>query len=129
VSQSNVEIVRGGLDAWNRRDVDAVLQVLHPEAELHPMKAVLEGTVYRGAEGFKAFNRDMAEDWESFHLEGNEFRDLDDSTVLVLGTVHGRAASGMDIEAPAAWVCRLVDGKVTRVQFYADEAAALAASD
>jgi ketosteroid isomerase-like protein len=30
----------------------------------------------------------------------------------------------MDIEAGAAWICELRDAKVTRVQFYANEAAA-----
>jgi ketosteroid isomerase-like protein len=125
VPESNLEIVRAGLDAWNRRDVDAVLEVLHPEAELHPMRAVLEGNVYRGAEGFKTFAKDMREDWEEFQLEPERFEEMDDSRVLVLGRVHGRGrASGMDIEAAAAWVCELRDGRVTRVQAYANEEAA-----
>ena len=126
MSESNVEIVRAGLDAWNRRDVAAVVEVLDPQAELHPMRAVLEGTVYRGPEGFKTFLHDMGEDWEHFQLEPDDFREIDESRVLVLGRVHGRGkASKMDVEAPAAWICELRSGKVTRVQFYANEEAAL----
>jgi ketosteroid isomerase-like protein len=117
--------VRAGLDAWNRRDVAAVLEVLDPDAELLPMRAVLEGAVYRGHEGFRTFMKDMGEDWEHFRLEPDDLQEIDDSRVLVLGRVHGRGrASGMEIEAPAAWVCDLREGKVRRVKFYADEDAA-----
>jgi ketosteroid isomerase-like protein len=123
--ESNVEIVRAGLDAWNRRDVPAVLQILDPDAELLPMRAVLEGAVYRGPEGFQAFLEDMREDWEQFRLEPDDFQAVDDSRVLVLGRVIGRGrASGMDVEAPAAWLCELRAGKVTRVQFYTNQEAA-----
>jgi ketosteroid isomerase-like protein len=125
--ESNVEIVRAGLDAWNRRDVAAVIEILDPDAELVPMRAVLEGTVYRGPKGFQTFLQDMGEDWEHFHLEPDDFRAIDETRVLVLGRVLGRGrASGMDVEAPAAWVCELHDGKVTRVQFYANPEAAQA---
>jgi ketosteroid isomerase-like protein len=123
--ESNVEIVRAGVDAWNRRDISAVIEFLHADAELIPMRAVFEGTVYRGADGLKAFLKDMSDDWEDFRLEPDELREIDDSRVLVLGRIQGRGkASGIDFEAPAAWVCELRDGKVARVQFYAHEEAA-----
>jgi ketosteroid isomerase-like protein len=123
--ESNVEIVRAGIDAWNRRDVSAALEFLHDDAELIPMRAVFEGTVYRGADGFKALLDDMSDDWEDFSLEADEVRDIDDSHVLVLGRILGRGkASGMEIEAPAAWVCEFRDRKVAKVQFYAHEEAA-----
>ena len=47
------------------------------------------------------------------------------SRVLVLGRMKGRGkASGVEFEAPAAWVCELRDGKVAKVHFYAHEEAA-----
>ena len=123
--ESNVEIVRTGLDAWNRRDVEAIGDVLDSDAELVPMRAVFEGTVYRGVDGLKSLLKDMSEDWEDFHIEADELREIDESRVLILGRMQGRGrASGMEIEAPAAWVCDLREGKVTRVQFYAHEEAA-----
>ena len=36
MSQENVEIVRRVSDAYNRRDVEAMLDELHPEVEWHP---------------------------------------------------------------------------------------------
>jgi ketosteroid isomerase-like protein len=124
--ESNLDIVRAGVDAWNRRDSEAAIGFLAPDAELIPMRAVFEGTVYRGAEGFKALLADMSEDWEDFRLETDELREIDDSRVLVLGRIQGRGkASGVEVDAPAAWVCNLRDGKVTKVQFYASEDTAL----
>ena len=125
MSETNVEIVRAGIDAWNRRDYEAAIGFLHADVELVPMRAVFEGTVYRGPEGFRAFLDDMNEDWEDFSLEPDEFREIDGERVLVLGRMQGRGkASGMEFEAPAAWVCELRDGRVTKVQFYAHEEAA-----
>jgi ketosteroid isomerase-like protein len=125
MSESNLEIVRSGLDAWNRRDYEAAIGFLHAEVELVPMRAVFEGMVYRGADGFREFLDDMSEDWEDFRLEPDELREIDDARVLVLGRIQGRGkASGMEFEAPAAWVCEMQDGKVTKVQFYAHEEAA-----
>ena len=122
--ESNVEIVKAGLDAWNRRDIDAVIEILHQDAELLPMRAVFEGTVYRGAGGFRTFLKDMGEEWDDFRLEPDEFREIDESRVLVLGRLQGlRKASGMEFEAPAAWVCDLREGKVAKVQFFAHEEA------
>jgi ketosteroid isomerase-like protein len=125
MSESNLEIVRSGLDAWNRQDYEAAIGFLHADVELVPMRAVFEGMVYRGADGFREFLDDMSEDWEDFRLEPDELREIDDARVLVLGRIQGRGkASGMEFEAPAAWVCELQDGKVTKVQFYAHEEAA-----
>lgn len=117
--------MRAGVEAWNRRDVDAIMGFLDSDAELLPMRAVFEGTVYRGVDGLKSLLHDMNEDWEDFRLEPDEIREIDPSRVLVLGRLQGRGkASGMEIEAPAAWVCELRDGKVKKVQFYAHEDAA-----
>ena len=45
MSQENVEIVRRLIDAWNRQDVEAILALVHPEAEyVNAPNAVEPGT-------------------------------------------------------------------------------------
>jgi ketosteroid isomerase-like protein len=101
------------------------MQYLHADAELVPMRAVFEGTVYRGTDGFKALLKDMREEWEDFRLEPEELREIEGSRVLVLGRIKYRPReSEMELEAPAAWLCEFRDGKVAKVQFYAHEEAA-----
>jgi hypothetical protein len=46
MSRENVELVRRGIDAWNRDDLDERLAGLTQEAEWHTT-----GPVYRGREG------------------------------------------------------------------------------
>jgi hypothetical protein len=54
MSQENVERFKRGIEAYNRRDVEALLQELDPEVEWYPALEVLlggEATVYRGHDG------------------------------------------------------------------------------
>jgi ketosteroid isomerase-like protein len=48
MSRENVEIVRAALDAFNRRDREGFGAILAEDAEIVPVRAALEGTVYRG---------------------------------------------------------------------------------
>jgi ketosteroid isomerase-like protein len=130
MSQAEVETVRAGLAALNRRDFAGMVATLQPDAELVPLRAVLEGTVYRGHEGLRRWLADMAEDWDDLRIDCDELRGLEGSRVLVLGRFHARGrSSGVRLDQPAAWICELVDGKVARIRFFADAAAALDAAD
>ena len=123
----DVEIVRAALRAYVEHDVPHVLEALDPAVELYPIRAVFEGTPYRGHEGFRKFIEDMSEDWQESTIEADEVRDLGAGRVLVAGRFRGQGASGVEVDTPAVWVCELRDGRIVRLRFYADEAAALAA--
>jgi ketosteroid isomerase-like protein len=123
----DVEIVRAALRAYVDHDVPHVLEALDPDVELFPIRAVFEGTPYRGHEGFRRFIADMSEDWQESTIEADEVRGLGAGRVLVTGRFRGQGASGVEVETPAVWVCEVRDGRIVRLRFYADEAAALAA--
>jgi ketosteroid isomerase-like protein len=118
MSEENVDIIRRAWEAYERRDVEAVLEVLDPDVELFPARAVLEGMPYCGHEGFKKFLEDMMEDWEEFETKAEEFRQLDDGRVLVVGRFSATGKSGVELDAPAAWTCEVEGGKIVRVRFY-----------
>ena len=129
MSETDVETVRSGLSALNRRDVDAMLATLQPDCELIPLRAVLEGTVYHGYDGLRQWLTDMAEDWDDLRIDSDEVRALGGGRVLVLGRFRARGkSSGVSIDQPAAWICELVDGKVARIRFFADADVALDAA-
>jgi hypothetical protein len=52
MSQENVERTRGAFQAFNDRDIDAVLAGLHDDVEAFPRLAAFEGG-YRGHEGVR----------------------------------------------------------------------------
>jgi ketosteroid isomerase-like protein len=131
MSEENVEAFRRGIDAYNRRDVEALVEVHDPEVEWHPVLQVLlggEATVYRGHDGVREFVRDLDDAFAEVHIEIAEIRDLGDRLVAS-GHLHARGkASGAETESPIAWVVDFKSGKVTRVLSYLDPKEALEAA-
>ncbi len=119
MSQENVEIVRKGVEAWNRHDAEAWLIYAAPEIEWMPAgPAAVEGAVYRGhdevAKGFEL----VWQTWDEFHFEESEVRDLGDS-VLWLGRVKMKgAASHLKLDQEFAVHSVLRDGKCVTVQAF-----------
>ena len=97
----------GAFDGWNRGDVDAWLELAHPEVEFYSEVAGrMEGaeTVSRGLDGAAPVLGRLARGLESMTIEVAEARDLGD-TVLVLGRMRARGeGSGVDLEQPVAYV-------------------------
>jgi uncharacterized protein len=122
----DAETVRRGIDAYNRGDVEALIELSDPEITMVPVRALLEGGEYRGHEGVRRFIADMDEDWASRQIEIDEIRDLDDA-VLVLGTFAATGRSGNEVRYPLAWHSTYREGKLLRMQAYSDRDAALRA--
>jgi ketosteroid isomerase-like protein len=131
MSQENVEAMKRGLDAYNRRDVEALLEELDPEVEWHPALLVpLEGepTVYRGHEGIREFFRDVDDVLAEIEGEYSEIRDLG-NRVVGIGRLRMRGrGSGAETESPLANVTDFENGKVRRIRTYLDPGEALKAA-
>ena len=130
MSQENVEIVRRVSDAYNRRDVEAMLDELHPEIEWHPWLQLQFGggaTVYRGHQGVRTGIRELEEAFSEIEAEQTEIRDLGER-VVAIGHHRGRGKeSGAITESPLAWIVEFKSGKVIRVREYLDPKEALEA--
>ncbi len=133
MSDENVETFKRGIDAYNRRDVEALLEELHPQAEWRPLLPVLlggEAALYKGHEGARQGIRELEEAFSELRAEPVEFRDLGER-VLTIGHLHGLGReSGIAVESPISWLADFKDGKVIRIREYLDpgeasEAAAL----
>ncbi len=132
MSQENVEAFKRAVDAYNRRDAEALLEELDPEVEWHPALQTMFGgkaTVYRGHEGVRELLRDLDEALAEIHIEFSEIRDLGDQ-VVAIGRVRTRGkASGAETEAPLGSVAdRVRNGKPTRIRTYLDPKEALEAA-
>src|SRR5918999_3941183 len=105
MSRENVEVVRRFHDAFNRRDVDGLRSLFHPDAEYIPILAKLEGRSYHGPDEVVRWLSELDRDWENFRTVPDEFQDLGDR-VLSLGTWQARArTSGVTLDSqPGAWV-------------------------
>jgi ketosteroid isomerase-like protein len=130
MARDNVDLIKEGVAALNRRDTAGMLATLHPEVRLEPLKAVLEGTVYEGHQGLRDWLEEVAEDWESQDVEMHQIQELESGEVLLEARLHIRyRGSGLDVEELGAWLCEFRDGLVSRIRFYSDREAALAAAE
>lgn len=131
MSEENVEAIRRAADAYNRGDVDAVVQELDPEVEWHPLLQVLlggEATVYRGHEAVPEIYRDIDEAFTEARVELSEVRDFGER-VVAIGHLRGRGReSGATTETAIAWVVDFKDGKAIRIREYLDPNDALKAA-
>jgi ketosteroid isomerase-like protein len=126
MSQENVEVVRAAYDAFNARDVDGLLRLSAEDCEWQPLRAQLEGIVYRGHQGVRQFVSDMDEDWEAFRIDPLEFHDRRER-VAVIGRVSALGQSGVEIDSVAGFVFELQRGRIRRIISHSDPAEALEA--
>ena len=126
MSEENVETVRRAWQAYMRRDNEAALAFYHPEAELrHP----LDGSLYQGLDGVRAFFSDWHAAWSE--LLANDVEELIDAGNEVIAVMRIRArgrSSGVVVERREWDVWTLRDGKLWRLRIYATEADALEAA-
>jgi ketosteroid isomerase-like protein len=129
MSEENVEIVRRFIDAINRRDADAWAAVVAPELEFQSVFGGIEGRTYRGPESGRRYFGDLADAWDSFHVEIEDTVVLGGDRVLASARYQGRGkASGAETETHI-WAINVVrGGKIVSVQTYLEQDAALEAA-
>ena len=121
---------RVGMEAFNRRDLDAAVFYGHPDFEFLPPREFVEAgffePCYRGAAGFSEYVSAWSE-VVGVRIEPVELIDLGDRVVLLAELPMRAQASGVPLTGKIATVSVLNDGKATRVQAFLDHAEALAA--
>ena len=120
MAQNEIEKIQRSLEAFNRRDADGMIQMIHPEGEIFPFRAQLEGQPYRGHDGIRKFIEDMSEDWSSFDVKIDEFQELR-GRVLAIGHIEGVSrSSGVAVGGEAGFLFEFRDGLIIRAVSYSD---------
>lgn len=128
MSQAHVEVARRVEEAFNRRDVDAIVALAVVGFEWFPaMPGTHPGGSFTGREGIETYLADIDATWEDYRSVPGEFRDLDDR-VLMLGRLEGRGrGSGAWVHSPQGTVVDFLGAKICRVRTYLDHGEALEA--
>ena len=124
--------VRLASEAYNRRDLDAVLIGAHPEFVYFPGRNWIESGLvepsYRGLPGYRTFVAATSEVWgQENAIEPLEVVDLGERFVLLAKVPMRAQASGIELTEAFAYVATLKDGMVISLQEYYDHAEALQA--
>jgi ketosteroid isomerase-like protein len=106
-----LETLRGGVEAFNRRDFDTFLAVWARDA------------VWVGVQGMKEGFLDWVRVWRDWTVTAEDYRELDAERVLVLYRDSGRTKEsgpeGARVENKGASLFQLRDQLVTRIiQYY-----------
>ena len=120
-----VELALTTFAAFNRRDIDACLQVFATDAEWWPLRSSTEGP-YRGHDGIRAWLDDTADTFDHFQVELEDVRE-GENVAVAFGRlfVTGRE-SGATVDVPVTWVFRFVEDKVVWAKSYSEREEALA---
>jgi ketosteroid isomerase-like protein len=127
MSQQNVEVVRRGIAAYNRRDFDALRALNHPEIEVdYSASRGVEAGIYRGQEEVFRLYQQFFDLFERISLEPDRFIDAGDS-VVVPNSAYMRGRHGVDTVARSTLVFELRGGRVARICLYQETDEALEA--
>jgi ketosteroid isomerase-like protein len=118
MSQENLDIVRDGLDAWNRRDFEATLGNMDPGIVWRTSGVIPDlDEAYVGYDRLREFWRAWTGSWEHIQIETEELVDLDDK-VLVLARFCAGSRDEITVHQPIAFLFTIRDGLVTEFQSY-----------
>src|SRR4051812_20205007 len=118
----NLDLVRSIYADWERGDYSSAGWA-HPQIEFVIAGLPDHGSSKGAAAARQAWDQ-FLNAWEGHHVEVEEFREVDDDRVLVLGRFVARGkTSGLDVQqtrTEGANVLHVRDGQVTRLVVYFD---------
>lgn len=110
-TESAIVAVRGIYEAFGRRDLDAALALIAPDAEFHPSgttSRIGRTEPYRGHAGLREYFADAERLWDDLTLHADDIRSAG-AGVVVFGHVEGRTA-GQLVRSRVVWVWQVRDG-------------------
>ena len=120
----SLALVQRSYVSFERGDIDAVLEDMHPDIEWHQAQGLPHGGFYRGVDDVRRniFEPLDAEWWDEFTAKPDEFLDAGDQ-VVVLGRYRGIAkGTGKRLDVPFVHVWTVHDGRAVRFRQFLDTA-------
>ncbi len=133
MSQENVEIVLRAMRANRSGGLDDAMELIAEglfdvDFEFVSRISSIEGSTYRGREGFRRYLKDMEDAFQEWHNDVNEATLAAPDTVLVDVTFHGVGQSGVAVELHSFLVWAFSSTKVLRLAAYPTRTQALQAA-
>jgi ketosteroid isomerase-like protein len=127
-----VRVIQLAAEAYNRRDLDAVVIGYDPGFEYYPARPLVDAGLikpcYHGPSGYRAYVAEAAEVWGTeTRFEPTEFIDMGEQLVVLAEAPMRAQLSGVPLTQEFAYVTTLEDGRVIRQQEFYDHPDALKA--
>jgi ketosteroid isomerase-like protein len=130
MSRENVEIVRRSTDAYNRRDLDGIVENWADDAVFDWFNSRgLEAGVYRGHDEIRAFAQRFLAAWDEVRMEFvDDPVEINDDLVAAENVTYLRGRDGIEVQARSTWLIRFRDGEQTSLTMYQTKQEALEAA-
>jgi|SRR6185295_201356 len=126
MSQENVEIVMGGYEAFNRGELNQVLDLMSDDHVTYRGQPF--GDTFHGKEGYLSATADWTEGFTEWSVTPQEFIDAGDNVVVRMEQAARGEQSGAPVTASFWFVHSITDGKQVRLGMYVSESEALEAA-
>jgi ketosteroid isomerase-like protein len=127
--EEDVELVRRGFAAYNRRDLDGTLENWAPDAVLHWSNSRgFDAGVFRGYREVRAFWQRMLDAFDEVRIEIDDPVEVEAGLVLVENVKYLRGRDGIEVPARSAFLIGIRDGETTSLTLYQTKEEALEAA-
>ena len=123
------ELAREGLAAYERGEMERVLELLRPDVEVVVSSVLPNPEAVRSHEDFLAWAARWDEAWDSFTSEILHVEEVDEMHVVCEARQRGiGAASGIEVEMEVFWMFEWDGERATRIGLFVSRDEALAAA-
>ena len=123
-------MIESAYDAWNRHDVERLLELTHPEVDIAPLVIGVTSTgPWHGHDGVRRLVIDAHDRWERFEVRCDEVLRYGERAVALVHVEVAVRAGGPTITGDIAHVIEFEDDLVRSFVAYRDRAAAVTAAE
>ena len=125
MSEENVELVRRAYERFNANDVDGFLALCATDIEFRDLPDLPGSGLFEGRDGFRAWWSQLVDAFEDLRFDPDDLTDSGDRVFAMNRATGLGKGSGARVEMEMYNVWTITDGRVTRLDTYADRAEAL----
>ena len=129
---SSVELVTGIVATVEREGLEGLdrhfEELCRPDLEWRPAMVGWGKETYFGQDGYRQYLRDVIEQVKEISFRMGEIREVDEDTVLVLGSLYLAPREGESVDGEYAMLYRIEDGLLRSCVAYRSHSSALEAT-
>jgi ketosteroid isomerase-like protein len=123
--EEKAAVVERAMEPFNRGDIEAMIEFLHPEAVLYDLDLLPDSGEYRGFDGMRTWRRQIEEQFETFTLETLRWEEAGDLLIAdSVAVARGKSGAEVDLRFTVVWGFR--DGKIVLHKGFGEREDALA---
>jgi ketosteroid isomerase-like protein len=126
-SVANCTLVRAAIDAYNRRDLAELRELMTEDVELRPPVSALTGRAYVGHAGIAEWLRDVDDSFASAQIVPLELRDAGAKVLALTEFIVEGHESRLPLGSELGLVCDVADGRIASWLGYFNHAEAIEA--